>query len=218
MIASLLSTSSITGSLITGLVFGTSAGFSPGPLLALVLAQTLRHGRREGIKVALSPLVTDLPIILAAVFLLTRLGDAQGVLGAISIAGGFFVLYLGVETLRTRGFDSARPNEAPRSISRGIVVNALSPHPYLFWLSVGAPLMIRSWKSSPPAAVAFLAGFYGCLVGSKVFLAAAAGGSRRVLTGGAYSRVMQVLGALLLVFAVLLIRDGLRMTGIVARG
>jgi len=38
----------------------------PRPLLALVLAQTLRHGAREGCKIALTPLVTDAPIIIVA--------------------------------------------------------------------------------------------------------------------------------------------------------
>ena len=49
-----------------GLVYGLSAGFSPGPLMALVISQTLKHGIREGAKVAVAPLITDLPIILLA--------------------------------------------------------------------------------------------------------------------------------------------------------
>ncbi|MDY6953588.1 MAG: LysE family translocator, partial [Thermodesulfobacteriota bacterium] len=50
--------------LAIGIVLGLSAGFAPGPLLALVISQTLRHNAVEGLKVALAPLVTDLPIIL----------------------------------------------------------------------------------------------------------------------------------------------------------
>ena len=49
-----------------GVVFGLAAGLMPGPLLALVIQQTLRHGPGEGIKVAAAPLLTDLPIVAAA--------------------------------------------------------------------------------------------------------------------------------------------------------
>ena len=43
-----------------------SCGLASGPLLALLLAQTLRHGPHEGCKIALTPLLTDAPIITVA--------------------------------------------------------------------------------------------------------------------------------------------------------
>lgn len=36
--------------LLSALLLGLYAGLSPGPLMALLLAQTLRHGPREGFK------------------------------------------------------------------------------------------------------------------------------------------------------------------------
>ena len=59
--------------LASGVLLGLSAGLSPGPMLALVLAQTLRHGSREGCKIALTPLVTDPPIILVTLALASKL-------------------------------------------------------------------------------------------------------------------------------------------------
>src|SRR6266550_2327590 len=41
--------------LASGVLLGLSAGLSPGPMLA----QTLRHGAREGCKIARAPLVTQ---------------------------------------------------------------------------------------------------------------------------------------------------------------
>lgn len=46
-----------------GAALGLSAGFSPGPLLTLVLTETLHHGVKAGIRVALAPMITDAPII-----------------------------------------------------------------------------------------------------------------------------------------------------------
>lgn len=48
--------------LISGIVFGLAAGVAPGPLLALVFSETLKYGKKEGVTVAISPLITDLPI------------------------------------------------------------------------------------------------------------------------------------------------------------
>ena len=53
----------------SGAFLGLSCGLAPGPLLALLLAQTLRHGPGEGCKVALAPLFTDAPIIVATLVL-----------------------------------------------------------------------------------------------------------------------------------------------------
>ncbi len=47
--------------ILTGTVLGITAGISPGPLLMLVISQTIRFGHREGIKVSLTPLITDAP-------------------------------------------------------------------------------------------------------------------------------------------------------------
>ena len=197
-----------------GAVLGLAAGLSPGPLLALVLAQSIRFGTREGLKVAAAPLLTDLPIVvLATALVAVAAGTAGWILGAISLAGAVFVAYLGIESIRTTGVQAGRPDEAPRSWARGALVNALSPHPYLFWVAVGAPTLIQAWEEGPLAAAAFLAGFYACLVGSKMLLAVIAGRSGGRLRGGAYRAVMVVLGALLLLFAVRLAVEGLRLLG-----
>ena len=201
--------------LATGVVLGLAAGFAPGPLLALVLAQSIRFGTREGLKVAAAPLLTDLPIvILATALVAAAAGTAGGLLGAISLAGAAFVAYLGIESIRTTGVQAGRPDEAPRSWARGALVNALSPHPYIFWVTVGAPILIRAWADGPLAAAAFLVGFYACLVGAKMLLAVIAGRSGGRLRGGAYRAVMVVLGALLLLFAVRLAGEGLRLLGV----
>lgn len=198
-----------------GAVLGLAAGFAPGPLLALILAQSIRFGSREGMKVAAAPLITDLPIVVLATLLVGAAAEAAGgLLGVISLAGAVFVAYLGVGSMRTSGVEPGRADEAPRSWTRGAVVNALSPHPYLFWITVGAPTLIVAWGEGLAAAAAFLVGFYACLVSAKILVAVIAGRSGGHLRGRAYRTVMVVLGGLLLLFAVRLAAEGLRLLGI----
>jgi len=202
--------------LAVGTVLGLSAGFSPGPLLALVITQTLRHGIREGMKVATAPLITDMPIILVTLFVLSRLSGFDRVLGGISLVGGLYVLFLAWESLRTGPVSLEEAHDQPRSFRKGALINALNPHPYLFWATVGGPLVLKSGHESLLAPILFGAGFYSLLVGSKLFLAFVVGRSRAFLTGKAYLWTMRLLGCLLAAFAVFLLKDALLYMGILS--
>ncbi len=197
-----------------GAAFGLAAGLSPGPLIALVITQTVRHGPREGLKVAAAPLITDAPIVLGSVLLLSRLSSSDAVLGIIAVVGGLFVGYIAIDSVRTTRLDAGDGAGEPRSWRQGALVNALSPHPYLFWLTVGAPILVTAAAAGPAGPVAFLVGFYACLVGSKVAVAGAVGASRGALTGRAYPWIMRALGAVLFAFAYLLLREGAILLGI----
>jgi threonine/homoserine/homoserine lactone efflux protein len=194
--------------LSAGIFLGLAAGFSPGPLLALVVTETLQYGWRAGIRVALAPVITDAPII--AVFFLVLKNVAHGpLLGAITLGGAVFVAYLGISTIRAGKRLPGYSDEPPKSLRKAIVVNALSPHPYLFWASVGGPLLVRAAETRFFCGIAFLGGFYGFLVGSKVFLALLAGRSRSFFQGSAYAWTLRLLGLLLLIFAFCLLREGI---------
>jgi len=196
------------GLISAGLVYGLSAGFSPGPLMALVISQTLKHGIREGAKVAMAPLITDLPIILVSLLVLTRLTDFKIVLGVISIIGGLFVAYLAYGNFRAPRLEEETGRAAPQSLAKGVAANALSPHPYLFWLTVGGPVIVRGWSEHPVGSVAFLLVFFTCLVGAKMLTAWITGRSRQWLSGRVYRSILFILGGLLAVYAFFLIREG----------
>ena len=80
--------------LSAGVVLGLYAGFPPGPLIALVISQTIKHGPKKGVKVAFAPLLTDFPILLISTFLLNRLSNYRMILGIVSLLGGLFLVYL----------------------------------------------------------------------------------------------------------------------------
>jgi threonine/homoserine/homoserine lactone efflux protein len=203
----------ILSTLSSGVVLGLSAGLSPGPLQTLVLAQSMRHGTREGLKVALVPFLTDVPVILVCILVLKRLTQFGPVLGTVSLVGTAFVLWLAYESLSVRGMEMADPDTDPKSMRRGLLVNFLNPNVYVFWLTVGGPIILKAWAQTPLAAAGFLACLLGCLVGCKMTLAVIVGRSRHLLAGGAYIVVMRILGVLLLLFAMMMFRDGLRLLG-----
>ena len=200
--------------LITGTILGLSAGFAPGPLLALVISETMEHGAGAGVKVALAPILTDLPIIFITVFILAKLSDFHSVLGVISIIGALFILYMGIENIRIKGIDLDINKSAPRSFQKGIIVNALSPHPYLFWFSVGGPITMKAMDQNLLAAISFIGSFYVLLLGTKIVLAILIGKSRTLLMGKRYIFTMRLLGIILILLAGFLFRDGLHLLDI----
>jgi threonine/homoserine/homoserine lactone efflux protein len=187
--------------LLLGISLGFGAGIAPGPLLALVMTTTLQRGLLAGVRVALSPLLTDAPIILLCVLVLRSL--PPGFHDLISFIGGFFVIYLGIDGLRearhaTLEIDAAADSGA-RDLLRGALVNALSPHPWLFWLGVGAPQLVDAWKQSPTNAFAFLLGFFVLLIGCKIGIASGLAFGRRWLTLPLYRGLLTIGGLALLV-------------------
>jgi threonine/homoserine/homoserine lactone efflux protein len=199
--------------LTIGILLGLSAGFAPGPLLTLVITETLQHGIKSGVKVALAPIITDLPIIIITFFILAKLSHFHNILGVVSLAGGFFILYMGYDSIRSKGVEFNIQKAEPKSFTKGILANALNPHPYLFWFSVGAPTMTRAMNINRIAPLAFLCGFYAFLVGSKILLAILVGKSKSFLNGNVYLYTLRSLGFALCVLALVLFRDGLKLLG-----
>ena len=196
-----------------GAALGLSAGLAPGPLLTLVISESLQHGIRSGMKVAMAPIITDLPIILLTFFTLAKLSNFHGVLGVFSLIGGLFLLFMSYDTIHPKKVDSNMRDRKPRSLAKGVLANALNPHPYLFWFSVGAPTMVKATSTSTTAPLAFLCAFYSLLLGSKVLVAILVGKSSSFLEGKVYLYTMRFLGLALLALALALFRDGLKLLG-----
>jgi|WetSurMetagenome_2_1015567.scaffolds.fasta_scaffold00130_4 threonine/homoserine/homoserine lactone efflux protein len=189
-------------------VFGLAAGFSPGPLLALTISQSVRFGAREGVKVALAPFFTDAPIIAASLAALAWMQHFKPALGIVTLAGALFVCRLAYESFRAPPVRTLGNTAKAGSLGKGIIANFLSPHPYIYWMTVGSPFVIRTWAASHAAAVLFPVCFLSSLAAAKVLVAFAAGHSGKYVSDKVYSAVMKTLGAALLIFAVLLAWEG----------
>ncbi len=206
---------STTTAALSGMAFGLSSGITPGPLLALVIAQTMSHGPREGCKVALAPLLTDAPIVLAAI-LLTKSAAGHGlILGTLTLCGCAFLLYCALDCLRwkppEKGPAGAPPAKGPGSIRKGVLANFLNPGPYLFWMTVGAPLALQSLEYGWFTLAAFLGSFSLTIVSAKVGVALLTWRTGPVLGSRGYEVVMKGLGLMLLFYAALFAREAWRL-------
>jgi threonine/homoserine/homoserine lactone efflux protein len=130
----------------------------------------------------------------------------------LSLAGGALLISYGIAGLRGASLEvkeSAVERKVWASLGKGVSVNFLNPNPYLFWLTIGTPILIEAHAVGWTASIGFLFVFYLSLVGSKCVLTVLVARSRSVLRGPAYVWANRILAIALLVFAVVFIRKGL---------
>lgn len=149
--------------------FGISAAAIPGPLIAYLVNTTLTQGPRKALLVVLAPLLTDVPIIVLMTFIL---GQMPGeLLQLIQLGGGCLLLYIARGALNQLQAGTALntvaaqragdANDTRRILLTGIMMNFLSPGPWLFWATVNGPLFVKALDISAWHALGFLAAFYG---------------------------------------------------------
>lgn len=184
---------------------GFSVAIAPGPLQAYLLAQTLRHGPRRTLPLILAPVVSDIPIIALVLFALAWL--PEWALRGLQVAGGLLLLYMAFElyrTLRAHTADSSAPVSrfgAGQSFAKAVLMNALSPGPYIFWSTIAGPLFWRAWAEAQWLAYAFLAAFGVALVAGLAAYVWATGSTRHIddrykpLVNGAVAVVLLGFGA-----------------------
>ncbi len=153
---------------LQGLTLGLSATASPGPFQAYLLSQTLKNGWRRTLPASLAPLLSDIPIVTLMLLLLTRMPG--WFLNALQIGGGLFILYLAWNTLSAlkageTTVAAALPESTHRSFFKGVLMNMLSPGPYIFWSVLAGPIALEAWRQSPGWGVSFVFGFYAMLIG-----------------------------------------------------
>jgi len=151
---------------IIGGGFAFAAAVQPGPLQAFLLSSVVRRGWRHTLPAALSPLISDGPIALLALLVLTRI--SPGVTRALQAAGGLFLIYLAWSSFRRWKHDAAEASgpdhSPPRTLMQAATVNLLNPNPYIGWSLVLGPAAVKAWHETPANAAALIIAFYATIV------------------------------------------------------
>ena len=133
--------------LFSGILLGIVEGYKPGPLTTVVITQPLKHNWKSGLKVAISPLLTDGPIILLCALIYRSISEYSIANFILSIAGGLFLLWLSYETAFKTNFEIDKTEEIhDDSLKKGIITNLLNPNPWSYWALIGAPFLIDAWN------------------------------------------------------------------------
>jgi threonine/homoserine/homoserine lactone efflux protein len=147
--------------LIIGITYSFACVVQPGPFQAFLFSQSLSKGWRKTIPLVFAPLISDIPVVLLVLLLLTKIPDQS--LRIIQIFGGLFLLFLAYnayKTWRTFGQTTEKNTPVHKNLLKAVVVNLLNPNPYLGWSLVMGPLLIKGWSENKVNGVVLLISFY----------------------------------------------------------
>ena len=191
-----------------------AAGLSPGPLITLVVSETLKSGRKEGIEVAVAPLISEPPIIVFVLIILSNVTGNSILMAMISLLGACYLTHLGLSNLKASVKEPEDHLEKASSLLKGVTANLLNPNAYMFWLTIGGPRVLESAGIDFSASILFILGFYMTLVGSKITVAVVVDKSKAFVKSRYYVYLIRVLGVVLIVFALIFVGEALEFFGI----
>ncbi|HNA87903.1 MAG TPA: LysE family transporter [Anaerolineales bacterium] len=165
--------------LIQGIGFGFAAASQVGPFQTFLISQALTRGWKRALPGAFAPFISDGPIVLLSVLVLSQLPEwAQR---GMYILGGLFVLYLAYGSYKSwRNFDENHVHpelSGQQTVFKAAMTNLLSPGAYLFWMFVTGPILVQGWRETPINGLGLVIGFYSsfilCLIAMIIVFGAA---------------------------------------------
>ena len=152
--------------LISGVTYGFAAAVSPGPLSMYLMSQAVSRGWRKALPVAFSPLITDGPVAILVLALLSQVPTS--LVSYLRVLGGALILYLAYEAWKSwRSFnteDSVAAATASNSLLKAVLINWLNPNLYIGWSVILGPIVLSGWHRAPANGVAVVVGFYATIV------------------------------------------------------
>lgn len=100
----------------------------------------------------MAPLITDGPIIIAALWFLSQFKSIDAFAAALSLCDGVYLLWLSRKMFRVHNIDISSKLNSEASLVTALKVNLLNPGPYLFWFTVGGVMSF----AVPPLKARFL--------------------------------------------------------------
>ena len=140
---------------------------SPGPAVLYVTSRSIGQGRAAGFVSALGIGVgTLVHVAAAAVGLSALLMSSAAAFGAVKYLGAAYLIYLGIQKLRTKeSFELSQ--EAPRAklsriFGQGIIVNILNPKTALFFFAF-LPQFVDASRGAVALQILFLGALFAVM-------------------------------------------------------
>ena len=199
-------------------IIGFTGAMMPGPVTTLIVTESARRGFIAGPLITIGHVLLELVMVLALFFGLGDLLKQNLVAGAIGLLGGLFLLWMGLDIVRSawRGQVSLDMTQHARDtgtsanpILAGILTSIANPY-WLLWLAtVGAAYLITFRAFGLAGVVAFYIGHtLADWVWNNVVAFVVATG-RRVMSDRVYRSILIVCGAFLIALSFYFVSSGI---------
>lgn len=156
--------------LIFGITYAFAAAVQPGPFQTFIISKTLENGWKKTLPAAFAPILSDGPIILLVLFVLSKI--PQELIRFLQIGGGLLLLYLAYNSFKSfLNFEKLKKpeeNKTDNTLIKAVLVNLLNPAPYIGWSLILGPMFIKGYQEAAVNGIVLIASFYITIVISQM--------------------------------------------------
>ena len=186
--------------LSSAVMISLSGVLSPGPMTAAALQQGSRSAF-TGIYIALGHAVIEMPLIFLIYLGVGNVLHIEGVRITIGIAGGIYLLFIGIGLLRPQvNGESDKDTSTPSSFFSGIFLSGGNPYFLLWWVTIGAGLGIGAARFGLVGLILFAALHWLCDLVWYSFLSFASFKGIKMFGAGLYKKVSVICGLAMLFY------------------
>jgi len=209
---------SLAGIFITSFLVGLSGALMPGPVLTVTISQVAARGFLAGPLIVLGHGILELSLVAAVALGLGQIITHGPVIGTIAILGGFFLVYLGYDLLRSLAglsFSLEKKDEGRRVLGHpvlaGLLTSLSNPYWTIWWATIGLGYIALSRKVGLLGLASFFTGHILSDLSWYSFVALALTWGRRLITDRIYRGLVGLCGIFLLGFGVYFGYSGFKM-------
>jgi len=202
----------------TSLMVGFSGTLTPGPLLTVTITQSAERGFWQGPLLVLGHAIAELVLVLALTAGLSRLLKRKAVAGLIGLVGGAFLLWMGLDIVRSAWWDTVSLSlaSAERSgaqvgpVVAGALVSVSNPHWVLWWATVGVSYVALALRQGPLGLGSFYVGHILSDLSWYSLVAFVTTAGRSLLSQPVYRGILLICGFFLIALSIYFIYSGIK--------
>lgn len=180
------------------IVISLSGVMSPGPLFAVTVAKG-QEDKNAGVWITLGHALVELPIMLLIFFGFSKL--FAGSEKIISAVGGAVLIYMGAKMTRARGALTGEGSDLPYgSFAAGAMASGMNPYFLMWWLTIGAALVVNASTFGFAGFVIFAGVHLSCDLAWNVAVSRASFSAGQLWSRRAHELIFGACGALLILF------------------
>jgi threonine/homoserine/homoserine lactone efflux protein len=188
---------------MVGMAFaiGITGALAPGPTLVATVNSSLKSGWTAGPKIALGHALVE-----TLIFLLIAGGlalTAQQYSHYIAWIGGLALIAFGILTVKESKRASMTLQEGQiigNSYIAGVITSAANPYFWIWWLSIGSAMVIKSLETGLIMAGLFMIGHWGADFGWYTLVSTSLDSGRSFISEAYYRRILAICGGFLICF------------------
>jgi threonine/homoserine/homoserine lactone efflux protein len=196
-------------------VIGFSGAMMPGPLLAVDLAETPRHGWRTGPVISIGHAIAEIGVVVVLALGVAVVASHPMVVRTIGVVGGLALLLMGgsmaYETLKKRiSYDTVGTGKQAgyKLAGKGITASLSNPYWFIWWVTIGLALLVRAQEFGIIGPIVF---YFGHILSDFVWYTVVSvllWKGRRLFMGSGLKVLILCCAAFLLYLGVSFIHDG----------